>query len=69
MLATQNPIEMEGSCPPLEAQLDRLVLKLRVRYPALEELTGNTSSSSASIFSRSLDFLFARDSHWEVRTA
>jgi MoxR-like ATPase len=38
VLATQNPIEMEGTYPLPEAQLDRFFFKLRVRYPALEEL-------------------------------
>src|SRR5947208_10325903 len=38
VLATQNPVEMEGTYPLPEAQLDRFLLKLRVRYPALEEL-------------------------------
>jgi MoxR-like ATPase len=38
VLATQNPIEMEGTYPLPEAQLDRFVFKLRVRYPAIEEL-------------------------------
>ena len=39
VLATQNPIEMEGTYPLPEAQLDRFLFKLRVTYPALEELT------------------------------
>jgi MoxR-like ATPase len=38
VLATQNPIEQEGTYPLPEAQLDRFMLKLRVRYPAIEEL-------------------------------
>ena len=38
VLATQNPIEMEGTYPLPEAQLDRFFFKLRVRYPAIEEL-------------------------------
>ncbi len=38
VLATQNPIEMEGTYPLPEAQLDRFLLKIRVQYPALEEL-------------------------------
>ena len=38
VLATQNPIEMEGTYPLPEAQLDRFLFKLRVRYPALEQL-------------------------------
>jgi MoxR-like ATPase len=39
VLATQNPIEMEGTYPLPEAQLDRFLFKLRVQYPALEDLT------------------------------
>jgi MoxR-like ATPase len=38
VLATQNPIEMEGTYPLPEAQLDRFLFKLRVRFPALEQL-------------------------------
>jgi MoxR-like ATPase len=38
VLATQNPIEMEGTYPLPEAQLDRFLFKLRVRYPVIEEL-------------------------------
>src|SRR5499433_1838970 len=39
VLATQNPIEMEGTYPLPEAQLDRFLFKLRVQYPALQDLT------------------------------
>ena len=38
VLATQNPIEMEGTYPLPEAQLDRFLFKLRVAFPALNEL-------------------------------
>ena len=38
VLATQNPIEMEGTYPLPEAQLDRFLFKLRVRFPQIEEL-------------------------------
>jgi MoxR-like ATPase len=38
VLATQNPLEMEGTFPLPEAQLDRFLLKLRVRYPSADEL-------------------------------
>ena len=34
MLATQNPIEQEGTYPLPEAQLDRFMLELRVSYPS-----------------------------------
>lgn len=38
VLATQNPLEMEGTYPLPEAQLDRFFFKLRVEYPSAEEL-------------------------------
>jgi MoxR-like ATPase len=38
VLATQNPIEMEGTYPLPEAQLDRFLFKLRVPFPALDDL-------------------------------
>jgi MoxR-like ATPase len=38
VLATQNPIEMEGTYPLPEAQLDRFFFKLTVRYPSLDDL-------------------------------
>jgi len=37
VLATQNPIEYEGTFPLPEAQLDRFMLKLKVGYPGIEE--------------------------------
>lgn len=37
LLATQNPIEMEGTFPLPEAQLDRFLLKSLVDYPSLDE--------------------------------
>jgi MoxR-like ATPase len=38
VLATQNPIEMEGTYPLPEAQLDRFLFKLRVTFPSLDDL-------------------------------
>ena len=38
VLATQNPIEMEGTYPLPEAELDRFFFKLNVRYPSRQEL-------------------------------
>jgi MoxR-like ATPase len=37
VLATQNPIEQEGTYPLPEAQVDRFMLKIRVGYPTREE--------------------------------
>ncbi len=36
VLATQNPVEQEGTYPLPEAQLDRFLLKIRVEYPEIE---------------------------------
>ncbi len=38
VLATQNPLEMEGTYPLPEAQLDRFFFKLKVPFPSREEL-------------------------------
>ena len=38
VLATQNPLEMEGTYPLPEAQLDRFLFKVEVRFPSAQEL-------------------------------
>ena len=38
VLATQNPLEMEGTYPLPEAQLDRFFVKLKVEYPSRESM-------------------------------
>ena len=38
VLATQNPIEMEGTYPLPEAQIDRFLLKATVRFPSFAEM-------------------------------
>lgn len=51
VVATQNPIEMEGTYPLPEAQLDRFMFNLRVKYPSIDEevaiVKGTTSLQSA----------------------
>ena len=47
VLATQNPIEQEGTYPLPEAQLDRFMFNLKIDYPKLEdeiEIVRNTTS-------------------------
>src|SRR5215472_15217000 len=39
VMATQNPIEMEGTYPLPEAQLDRFLMKILVKYPSRAELS------------------------------
>ncbi len=51
VVATQNPIEMEGTYPLPEAQLDRFMFNVRVEYPSLDEevqiVKGTTSTHVA----------------------
>lgn len=53
VLATQNPIEQEGTYPLPEAQLDRFMFKVNVTFPSAEELneiiTRTTSDTSPQI--------------------
>jgi MoxR-like ATPase len=58
VLATQNPIEQEGTYPLPEAQVDRFMLKLKIGYPSREEerqildlmaRTSGTPSASAVV--------------------
>ncbi len=37
VMATQNPIEQEGTYPLPEAQVDRFFMKLKIKYPSLDE--------------------------------
>ncbi|HLZ45612.1 MAG TPA: MoxR family ATPase [Gemmatimonadales bacterium] len=51
VLATQNPIEQEGTYPLPEAQLDRFMFELRVNYPSQEEeeaIVTSTTGDGAS---------------------
>lgn len=47
VLATQNPIEMEGTYPLPEAQMDRFLCKILVSYPTKEELMEITKRTTS----------------------
>ena len=53
VLATQNPIEQEGTYPLPEAQLDRFLLAIRINYPGLDDeisiLRSTTGRDSAEL--------------------
>jgi MoxR-like ATPase len=56
VMATQNPIEQEGTYPLPEAQLDRFMLMIKVGYPSMKEerqimdrMTGPTLPSAGSV--------------------
>src|SRR6188474_670724 len=58
VLATQNPIEMEGTYPLPEAQLDRFFFKLKVGYPpeaALHDILDRTTQTHEIAVNRVLD--------------
>jgi MoxR-like ATPase len=57
VLATQNPLEMEGTYPLPEAQLDRFFFKLKVQYPSAEELhtiIDRTTTTTTPVISKVL---------------
>ncbi len=55
VLATQNPVEFEGTYPLPEAQLDRFLVKIRVPYPDAEEEVRLLSNVQNGFDSRRLD--------------
>jgi MoxR-like ATPase len=55
VLATQNPIEYEGTYPLPEAQLDRFMLKILVSYPTAEEELRVVSNWNAGFNARRLE--------------
>jgi MoxR-like ATPase len=75
VLATQNPIEMEGTYPLPEAQIDRFFFKLLVRFPSREEMgriadltTASRSPSPQKVLDAE-DVLSIRDAAREVPIA
>jgi len=58
VMATQNPIEMEGTYPLPEAQLDRFFFKLKVTYPseaAMHEILDRTTRETDRTVTRVVD--------------
>lgn len=52
VLATQNPLEQEGTYPLPEAQMDRFLLKIDVPYPTEEELKAIVRQTTTSYFAQ-----------------
>jgi MoxR-like ATPase len=57
VFATQNPVEFEGTYPLPEAQLDRFLLKIRVKYPEAADEIRLLSKVQSGFDSRELDAL------------
>jgi MoxR-like ATPase len=75
VIATQNPIEQEGTYPLPEAQLDRFMMEIRIGYPTQQqecEIVMKTTSGPATLPQPALDraaFLQLRDLVWAVPVA
>ncbi len=70
VLATQNPIEMEGTYPLPEAQMDRFFFKLNVEYPSYEHLKNildQTTTSESYDIKRVFTMEKAMDKVMEMR--
>jgi MoxR-like ATPase len=61
VIATQNPIELEGTYPLPEAQLDRFLLKITVSYPSADSLEALLATSLDSEPAETLDCLLDRE--------
>jgi MoxR-like ATPase len=73
VLATQNPIEQEGTYPLPEAQLDRFMLKIVVGYPTLDEevkildrMAGAAAEPRVSAVMTPAELIAARDATRQV---
>jgi MoxR-like ATPase len=72
VVATQNPIEQEGTYPLPEAQLDRFMMEIRIEYPSPsqeEEIVVKTTGGAARLPEPTFDretFLRLRDLVWAV---
>jgi MoxR-like ATPase len=60
VLATQNPVEMEGTYPLPEAQLDRFLFKLNVPFPNLEDLK-QIGLQTTGVKQRTVEPIMARE--------
>jgi MoxR-like ATPase len=61
VLATQNPIEQEGTYPLPEAQLDRFMFELRVGYPSQQEEEAIVEATTADVSTEIRPVLTAED--------
>jgi MoxR-like ATPase len=69
VVATQNPIELEGTYPLPEAQLDRFLFKVDVGYPSAEEESSMLRLPRSGIAATSLDRVVAVASAAELAAA
>lgn len=61
VLATQNPIEQEGTYPLPEAQLDRFMFSIHLEYPTFEEEVAVVKSTTSTINQKVNDVLSSQE--------
>jgi MoxR-like ATPase len=61
VVATQNPIEMEGTYPLPEAQLDRFMFNIKVKYPSIDEEIQIVKSTTSTLTSEASQTLTASE--------
>jgi len=66
VLATQNPIEQEGTYPLPEAQLDRFMFSIHLDYPTFDEEVAVVKSTTSTI-SKEVKSLFSSDEIIEIQ--
>ena len=69
VLATQNPIEQEGTYPLPEAQVDRFMLKLKLTYPNKEEELAILNRMAAVELTVTVDPVLTADDIFKLRRA
>ncbi|MBP2079895.1 AAA family ATPase [Oceanobacillus polygoni] len=67
VMATQNPIEYEGTYPLPEAQLDRFILKLKMGYPTFSEELEMLDRTSSNHPIESIEAVIDRDQLVEIQ--
>ena len=67
VIATQNPLEMEGTYPLPEAQIDRFFFKLKVDYPSSEQLSEIIEKTTED-YEPEINPIIQRDSILEMKT-
>jgi MoxR-like ATPase len=67
VLATQNPIEQEGTYPLPEAQADRFLLKIKAEYPTFEEEAEIINRFTSATAEKKLRIVLTKDNIFELQ--
>ena len=67
VLATQNPVDQEGTYPLPEAQVDRFMMKVHVNYPTKEEELEIMRRMSNMTFDSNVETMLTKEDIFEIR--